>query len=239
LLRVVHEKPGGAKVGIAERREREKENLRVLIIEAARDLLSEKGLDGLSMRGIADRIEYSPATIYLYFRDKDELVREVVAGGFKRLGEYMVAEIGRLGRGADALEQYRATGRAYARFALENTAYFRVMFELPTVAHMECPAPCADDPVLTEEPAWQRVVALMERAQAEGLVVVADAEQAAVIGWGLVHGLASLYVGGHLRSLQSAEQFYGLVEAAMATIGGGWRGGGAPPAAETALAAGS
>jgi AcrR family transcriptional regulator len=75
-------------MGIAERREREKEALRTLIIEAARDILSEQGLDALSMRAIAERIEYSPATIYLYFRDKDELIREVVCAGFERLHEF-------------------------------------------------------------------------------------------------------------------------------------------------------
>jgi AcrR family transcriptional regulator len=64
-------------------REREREQLRHDIVTAARDLLLEQGLSGLSMRSIADRIEYSPATIYLYFKDKDELVGEVVHTGFE------------------------------------------------------------------------------------------------------------------------------------------------------------
>ncbi|MEX0893041.1 MAG: helix-turn-helix domain-containing protein, partial [Gemmatimonadota bacterium] len=58
-------------MGIAERREREREQVRTLIVEAARDILSAEGLEALSMRAIAERIEYSPATIYLYFKDKD------------------------------------------------------------------------------------------------------------------------------------------------------------------------
>src|SRR5680860_149798 len=121
-------------MGIVERREREKEALRTRIVEAARDIVSEAGLEALSMRALAERIEYSPATLYLYFRDKDELIREVVFEGFRRMGECMCAEGEGLGKDADAGQQHRASGRGYARFALENTAYFRVMFELPTVA---------------------------------------------------------------------------------------------------------
>src|SRR5690349_13484924 len=107
-------------MGIAERREREKEALRTRIVEAARDIVSEEGLDALSMRAIAERIEYSPATIYLYFRDKDALLREVVEEGFHRLGEYMREEL-EVVRGADnPAEEYLAMGRGYVRFAIEN-----------------------------------------------------------------------------------------------------------------------
>ena len=56
-------------------REKAKEALRTRIVEAARDIVSEEGLDALSMRALAERIAYSPATIYLYFRDKEELLR--------------------------------------------------------------------------------------------------------------------------------------------------------------------
>jgi AcrR family transcriptional regulator len=108
-------------MGIAERREREKEALRTRIVEAARDIVSEEGLDALSMRALAERIEYSPATIYLYFRDKDDLLREVVGEGFRRLGEYSAAMIAAVGPQASPAERHRAMGRAYARFALENT----------------------------------------------------------------------------------------------------------------------
>jgi AcrR family transcriptional regulator len=132
-------------MGITERREREREQVRTRILDAAREILSEDGLAGLSMRGIAERIEYSPATIYLYFRDKDELTREIVQQGFERMNGYVAEEIAALGpRAANALDRYSAMGRAYARFALENTAYFRVMFELPKEAQLICPSECAE-----------------------------------------------------------------------------------------------
>ena len=123
-------------MGSAERREREKEALRTRIVEAARDIVSEKGLDALSMRAIAERVEYSPGTLYLYFRDKDELLHEVVAEGFRRLSDAGKSQLEALPSGSGPVDEHRALGRAYARFALEHTAYFRVMFELPTVARV-------------------------------------------------------------------------------------------------------
>jgi AcrR family transcriptional regulator len=207
-------------MGIAERRSREKEAVRTLILEAARDLLSEQGLGGLSMRAIAERIEYSPATIYLHFRDKDELVREVVETAFQRMGAYVEAELGSLPQEANAAEQYAAMGRAYARFAIENTSYFRVMFELPACGHM-------DEPL--EEPrcrvgSFDAAVEVVERATRDGLFGARDPRRTAVIGWGLIHGLVSLYLSGHLAdTATSHEEFLVLIEEAMQSIDEGWK----------------
>ncbi len=210
-------------MGIAERREREKEMLRARIVEAARDLLSEQGLNALSMRAIAERIEYSPATIYLYFRDKDELTREVVREGFRRMQAVMMEELARLPETASGAEQYGATGRAYARFAVENAAYFRVMFELPAAAHVECPEP-AEGP---DESSFVRVVESVEAGLRDGSILGGDARRIALIGWGLVHGLTSLYLSGHLvETAPDQETFMALVDEAIGALGSGWRKGG-------------
>jgi AcrR family transcriptional regulator len=208
-------------MGIAERREREKEQLRTRILEAARDLLSEQGLGGLSMRAIAERIEYSPATIYLYFKDKSELVHEVVQSGFVRMGAYMRAELAALPETATAAERYGATGRAYARFAIENTAYFRVMFELPAAAELEsreCPDPAEHDVSVDD------LVNMVKQATREGSFVVRDPRRTAIMGWGIVHGLTSLYLSGHLTEVVgSHEEFMELVEEGMQGLGVAWK----------------
>jgi AcrR family transcriptional regulator len=211
-------------MGTSERREREREALQTRILEAARDILSEQGLDGLSMRAIAERIEYSPGTIYTYFRDKDELIRAVVHTGFQRMGEYTRLEVEAAGV-EGPLDTYAAMGRAYARFALENTAYFRVMFELPAVAQMECPmADSAECVAMTGEPSFAHVAETVERAVEAGLIVVPDAMRGAVIGWALMHGLTSLYLGGHLRDVVSShEAFLKLVSTAQQSLQEGWR----------------
>ena len=69
-------------MGIAERRDREKQELRDKILEKAKTILVKEGQDNLSIRNIAAAVEYSPATIYLYFKDKDEIVYELMEMGF-------------------------------------------------------------------------------------------------------------------------------------------------------------
>jgi len=210
-------------MGIPERREREKEHLRASIIEAARDLLSEQGLAALSMRAIAERIEYSPATIYLYFKDKEALISEVVRAGFTQLEGYVGAELERVGEEASAADRYSAIGHAYGRFALENTAYFRVMFELPSAARVDCPAGGGQ-----EQPGRDPfgVVTLLQRAEAEGMAGLGDVRKAAMIGWGLIHGLTSLYLSGHLgRFATTGEEFLEFLEEAKHSLYWGWRTG--------------
>jgi AcrR family transcriptional regulator len=177
------------------------------------------------MRAIAERIEYSPATLYLYFRDKDEILREVVAEGFRRLGEESRAQLALLGEDADPAERHRSLGRAYARFALENTAYFRVMFELPSVARVAGATECSGMAAPSEgSDAWCILVETLRRAIDEGRVRRTDPAHAAFLSWGLLHGLTSLYLGGHLtRVAGSQEEFFALVEDAMATMRQGLR----------------
>jgi AcrR family transcriptional regulator len=210
-------------VGIAERREREKEALRTRIVEAARDIISEEGLDTLSMRAIAERIEYSPATIYLYFKDKNELLGEVVHAGFELLGEFIQAEVQPLGMDASPAAHHRALGRAYARFALENTAYFRVMFELPTVPQVVCAGQAElEDPIASPE-SRNLLVTTIQKAMDAGLYQITDARVGAMIAWGMIHGITSLYLTGHLaQGVNTQEEFLALVEAAMDTLGSGW-----------------
>ena len=64
-------------MGIKERREREKAEIREKILDAARDLFVSEGYEAVSMRKIADRIEYSPTAIYLHFKDKEAVMREL------------------------------------------------------------------------------------------------------------------------------------------------------------------
>jgi AcrR family transcriptional regulator len=207
-------------MSVAERRERERGQLRQDIVTAARDLLLEEGLDGLSMRSIADRIEYSPATLYLYFKDKDELVREVVRTGFELMQDVVAQELENTGAEASAIEQYGAMGRAYARFATENPAYFRVMFELPGTAGA-CEQPESGTP---PGQGFERTVEVVGRAVAEGRVRGADPRRMALIGWGLVHGLTALYLTGHLNEdVATVGEFHALVEEAMHSILTGWK----------------
>lgn len=207
-------------MGVAERRERERELLRARIIDAARDLLLESGVDAISMRAIAERIEYSPATIYIYFQGKEELIRAVVTTGFERLRSLTMAERARVGETAGAAVQYGALGRAYARFAVDNPAYFRIMFELPSTAELQCQMAPVDPE------GFEEAVVMVEQAVAAGELEAPDPRRVALLGWATVHGLTTLYLSGHLQEeTPTTESFYDMVEFAMTSLFQGWRPG--------------
>lgn len=68
-----------------KRREREIEAMRELIISAAKEIIAKDGFDNLSIRKIANKIEYSPAIIYHYFKDKDEIMNQVMRNGYMQI----------------------------------------------------------------------------------------------------------------------------------------------------------
>jgi AcrR family transcriptional regulator len=208
-------------------RDAQREDLRERIVEGVRDIVGEEGLDALSMRALGLRVGCSPATIYLHFQDKDELLRSVMEEGFKRLGATVGEELGD-GRAASAMERLAATARGYVRFALENTGYFRAMFEVPGVARMEgCPASHAAGlgagaPGRGMSP--ESTSTLLRQAQEEGGLRVEDLDRVALVGWGLMHGLTSLYLTGHLAAYVSThEEFMDLIDGAIEALRAGWK----------------
>lgn len=112
-------------MGIAERKEREKQEMRRKIIDAAFEMFVEVGYERTSIRAIADKIEYSPATIYLYYKDKDELLYEVQREAFDLLAKkFAPSEI------RDPFQRLEALGTTYLDFALANPQYYDLMFIL-------------------------------------------------------------------------------------------------------------
>ena len=114
-------------MGITERREREKEEIRKKILDAARELFATEGYERVTMRKIADAIEYSPTTIYHHFEDKDDLVRALCLADFAEL----LAAMQHAPAPDDPVEAIRQLGRAYVAFALQNPNQYRFMFMTP------------------------------------------------------------------------------------------------------------
>ncbi|MCK5598366.1 TetR/AcrR family transcriptional regulator [bacterium] len=112
-------------MGIKERKERQKEQLRKEIIQAAISMLLKDGYEKLSMRRLAERIEYSPTTIYHYFRDKADLVFNVIEFAFSIFVERF-AKINLL-EDKDPREMLRIGLRTYIETALEYPKVYKVM----------------------------------------------------------------------------------------------------------------
>ena len=112
-------------MGVTERRAREKEALRQAILDAAGELIVEHGYENLSIRRIAEKIEYSPATIYLYFKDKAEILASICTGVFSEL-------TGNLQHLAETIEEptaaLRQGFRCYIEFGLAHPSHYMVAF---------------------------------------------------------------------------------------------------------------
>jgi AcrR family transcriptional regulator len=112
-------------MGMGERKERQRELLRRQILEAAREILLKEGPAKLSMRGIAGRIEYSPTTIYLYFKNKNEILYRLCEEALERLFEILDDS------GSDETSpifRLRAALRAFIDFGFNEPDRYRIIF---------------------------------------------------------------------------------------------------------------
>src|SRR6516165_3476739 len=115
-------------MGVKERKARQKRFLRQEILDAASELFVKEGYEHVSMRRIAEKIEYSPTTIYLYFKDKAELLEQVCVETFSRLSG-VLARLEQMP--GDPIERLKRGLVAYIRFGLENPHHYRATFMTP------------------------------------------------------------------------------------------------------------
>jgi AcrR family transcriptional regulator len=169
-------------MGIAERREREREDVRKKILDAARELFATEGYDRVTMRRIAEAIEYSPTTIYLHFKDKDELVQSLCQDDFLSL----LAELRTGPAPKDPVERIRQLGRGYAHFGAAHPNHYRFMFMTPFKPE--------HDPSEAGETAYSLVREAAAEAIAAGLLRPGDVETTAQVLRATVHGAVSLLV---------------------------------------------
>src|SRR5690349_7162977 len=119
-------------MGVKERKERQKVEMKSLILEAVNNLFLTQGFDQVSIRNIADEIEYSPATIYLYFKDKNDIFLALHDKSFKAFNAF-TADIFKI---KDPFKRLTALGERYIDFALQHPQYYEMMFIIE--APMQC-----------------------------------------------------------------------------------------------------
>jgi len=183
-------------------------NLKEALIQAARELIAEKGPAGFTFADAARSAGVSPAAPYRHFRDREALLADVAREGFQRF-EAMLSTGWAAGK-PDAITAFHNVGRAYLAFARAEPAYYAAMFEsgLPPDINPELKAASdrafgvlrtAADTLVARLPQDSRPPALMMSLHV----------------WGMAHGIASLFGRGDSgrRPLpMSAEE---LLESAM------------------------
>jgi AcrR family transcriptional regulator len=185
---------------IATRKERQKEELRGKILQSARDLFIEKGYHETSIRNIAERIEYSPTTIYLYFKDKDDIFYALHQEGFALLNQYFKA----LANVDDPFERLKAICKAYVKFALENREFYDLMFinRAPMNALKEEQCDQWDE----GERSFQALVGTVAQCIEKGYFQDMDAETLSFTLWAMVHGVCSLEIRERCAVLTEEKQ---------------------------------
>jgi|SRR5215472_1970627 AcrR family transcriptional regulator len=172
-------------MGIKERRAREKQNVREEILDAARTLFVKEGYEQVSIRKIAEKIEYAPGTIYLYFRDKAEILERLCDETFARLQQRMEA----IGKDdvANPLEGLRRGLRTYIQFGIDNPNHYIVTFILAKQL------PENERPKAGEE-CFDKLRMAVRRCIEAGQLNCDDVEEVAQAIWASAHGITSLLI---------------------------------------------
>lgn len=184
-------------MGIVERKEREREEMRQLILGAAQKLFLENGFEKISIRNIADEIEYSPATIYLYFKDKNQLLYALHQQGFMK----MIEEFQPLQQVADPFERLVEMGRSYIRFAVQNPELFDLMFI------MTAPMENLEEKEWVEgDQAFGLLTQVVQECIDAGIFKQHDVQSAAMMIWSAVHGYTALFLRKRLGMFPECDR---------------------------------
>jgi AcrR family transcriptional regulator len=175
-------------LGPKERREREREEIRGRILDAARELFVAEGVESVTMRRIAEKIEYSATAIYFHFRDKEALLAELCDCDFRAFasGFQTIAKI------ADPVERLRAAGRGYIAFGMENPSHYRLMFMTPK-DHSKTSSLTKGNP---EEDAYAFLKGIVAELVAKRQLrpELSDVDLASQVIWSGVHGVVALEI---------------------------------------------
>jgi AcrR family transcriptional regulator len=114
-------------MGIKERQERDRESVRRGMLDAARELFVREGYQNVSIRKIAERIEYSPAAIYGYFPSKDDIFFALAEEGFRLLTQFSSEDEAGV-RALPPLDRVRAGFWHLYEFSREHPQYFSLLF---------------------------------------------------------------------------------------------------------------
>lgn len=174
-------------MGIFERKEKQKTEIRKLILDASMKLFIEEGFGNVTIRRIADLIEYSPTTVYLYFKDKDEIFFNLHEIGFQKMQELN----SNLTSINNPLLRLHKMGENYLSFGMENPEYYNLMFierePMKKLLEMNCEWTNGDAAI-------GRLKETVSECIQKGYIAKGDAQVISLSIWSFVHGLVSLAI---------------------------------------------
>ena len=197
------------------------DDLRSKISLAAQDLFLQDGIGAVSMRKVAERVGVTAPAIYRYFRDKEELLNEIIASGLGILQEYLKPALS----AATPFQRLQLLTEAYLSFAMEQPKYFDFAFLVPgrQISRL------SDEIQRHEWSTFQMALEQVSLCMEEGVFGKEDPEKLAILLWSTVHGLVILYRTQRIGT--SEQEFRAIYRGAIGRLLDALRPG-LPPGAE-------
>ncbi len=198
-------------MGIKQRREREKQEVRQGILTAAREIAQQEGWQAVTIRKVAERIEYSPPTIYEYFASKEAILTELLREGFHLLLLELQAAIAQ----GDPETRVMRLIDGYWNFAWQHPELYQVMHGLDGVDFE-----CFNSPIEAEQVFMIARDTLEAWAQAVH-ANIPDLDNCVEIMWGMAHGLVSLTMANHI--IDGQQRAKALIQQGLRSLLQAWR----------------
>jgi AcrR family transcriptional regulator len=196
-------------MGISERKEKQKTEIRKMILDASMQLFVEQGFANVSIRKIADLIEYSPTTVYLYFKDKDDILFNLHELGFQKMAEYNEG----LWDIKNPLLRLHKMGENYIRFGLANPEFYDLMFI------QRAPMQTLEKMVNCEWKSGDVALGRLRETVREGMekevIIKGDVDAVSMAIWSMAHGLVSLSIRDRFNKLVPPEMVVPMMTQAL------------------------
>jgi AcrR family transcriptional regulator len=196
-------------MGITERKEKQKLEIQKMILDASMKLFVEEGFEKVSIRKIADLIEYSPTTVYLYFKDKNEILFNLHELGFQKMAEYNNS----LWDIKNPLLRLHKMGENYIQFGLNNPEFYDLMFIQQ--APMEALSGMTNCDWKSGDMALGKLKETVTECMDRGLIEKSDPNTVSMAIWSLVHGLVSLAIRKRFEKLVEEKQMLPMMQQAL------------------------
>ena len=170
-------------MSIQKLRDAQREAVREAILEAAREILIREGPESFSMRKLAEKIGYSPGTIYLYFETKEDLLNRLIDEGFDKLLE----SLEEVHDGSDAVQSLRNKLRAYVDFGLSYPTHYHFAFVMR-------PTGRAVTTAVRPHVSFDVLRNAVRRCIDQELFRSSDVETTSQVLWVTIHGVTSLLI---------------------------------------------
>jgi AcrR family transcriptional regulator len=168
-------------------------DLRTTLLEVTARIITEEGVEKVTMRALSQQAGVSRAAPYRHFPDKTGLLCAVAADGFKRLQNElrMAASTG----SKDSLSRFETMATAYVDFAMRNPSYYRLMFGREELNKFPTPELRAN-----ARAAFSVVVEIIAACQQEGSIISEEQISLPNVVWATIHGLSMLIIDGQIQN---------------------------------------